>query len=625
MKRIWIFCMLIGFFSMNFIACSRSESIEQTCTSPDGHIRVSVNHHPENGAITFLVLFKSDTVIGNSPLGLKLSAGNLNFLDHLSFTGYQERLIDEAYDMPSGKRRERRNHCTEAVYGFENDSGVPMSVIFHLYNDGIAYRYHIGNEVHSSVLEELSGYRIKGISNVWMRPFSPNDEQEYKKYDPADSLLQQALSFPVLLESVQGHWFLFSESDVSAYPLSSGAFHKDLMRYVFPRDSERENSVPPGFKSPWRVAIMGDQISTIVESCVIDHLAPATVMEDFSWIKAGVASFPWWGENSANGHPEILKKYIDLSSLMNWDYMEFDVALIGSPIKAVEDWKTTPWIKDIVEYGNQKGVKCYGWDEFSNLNTAEKRADIFSRYKELGIVGCKVDFVKSYSQGVRESVEEIILDAAKYKLLLSFHSAQSPRGFARTYPHVMTFEGVKGSEFYLEVTGGRGFLPAHNCILPFTRNVLGSMDYTPVAFTTDTRTSTMAHELALSVVFESGWQGLCDVPEAYLESPARPFLTGLPAAWDETLLLDGYPGEFCCIARRHGADWYVAGISSTVEKTVSVDLSPILEKDQKLVLYTDLPGREDALQVEEREVSGTEALVMELKENGGFAFKFSKK
>jgi len=233
------------------------------------------------------------------------------------------------------------------------------------------------------------------------------------------------------------------------------------------------------------------------------------------------------------------------------------------------------------------------------------------------MAGIKVDFVSSYTQQTRRTVEELIRDAAEHRLMVSFHGAQSPRGFARQYPHVVTFEAVHGAEFYLTINGAKGVTPQHNCTLPFTRNVLGSMDYTPVAFSSKIRQTTMAHELALSIIFESGWQGMCDVPEAYLNSLAKPFLSQLQNTWDETKFLDGYPGEYCCMARRKGNDWFIAGINSGGARTVSLNL-PVSGTSSTQV-YTDLDNGLNSLGSSEYSISGEKPFEITMHENGGFA------
>lgn len=607
-KRILLF----AFSILSVLPCTAGRAIK----SPDGKITVELGLN-ETGTCFYSVCLKQDSVIQKSPLGIRLENEMFDFTEGLELLGTNEKRIDEKYNMLTGKQLERHDFCNESVYSLKNKSGQFIDIIFRVYNDAVAFSYRIKNERTTSVRKEISAFHFKTIENTWSIPYSPFDENVFTKKAYGAEPEKTSLSFPVLIETKSKKWALISEADVSDYPLSSGQFNGNQLNYVFSTNEIAENTIAPGFKSPWRVMIVGNNLASIVESCVIDHLAPPTKMKDFSWIEPGVTSFPWWGNNKANSYPDTLKKYIDLSAAMKWRFMEFDIALIGSSANAVGNWESATWIKDVVDYGLQKGVLCYGWDDISNLNTPEKRAKIFSKYNELGIRGIKVDYVNSYTQKSRKLVEEVIQDAAGYKLMVSFHGAQSPRGFARTYPNVITFEAVKGSEYYLASNGGKGIPPAHNCILPFTRNVLGSMDYTPVAFSSKVRTTTMAHELALSVVFESGWQGICDVPEAYLNSLAKPFLSQIHSTWDETRFLAGFPGEYCCMARRKGDTWFIAGINAGDARTVILNLPKTTSK--KVKVYTDLNDDLNRLCIAEYNLSGNHFEIT-MKRNGGFAF-----
>jgi len=331
--------------------------------------------------------------------------------------------------------------------------------------------------------------------------------------------------------------------------------------------------------------------------------------------------FPWWGNNFANGDTVALKEYIDLASEMNWSFVEFDVSLIGSPSYAIDKWKTTPWVKRIVEYAASKGVSVYGWDERRNLNTPEKRADIFGRYRDLGIKGIKIDFINSTNQEAMAFREACLSDALKHHLLVSFHGDYPPRGERRTYPNLMTQEGIKGSEYY--IFNWQPPTPEHNCTVAFTRNVIGSMDYTPVAFSTPNRTTSYAHELALSVVVESGWLVMCDKPEFYLNSPAKDFLSKLVSPWDETKFLDGYPGQYFCIARRHNSDWFIAGINAGDERTVEIE-TDFLKKDQTVKLYCDGNDDFNNCEVKDVAVSTTKPLTVTMAKKGGFAIYISE-
>lgn len=584
--------------------------------SPDGNINVTFKSD-EKGHPKFSVSMKQESVITDSTLGLTLTKDSYNFVEGLQLKGSFQDSICEPYIMKSGKRLSRYNHCNQVLLQFENASGVGLSIVFRAYNDGIAYRYELDSLGKQSVVEEASEFRFGTIANIWSIPFNSGDEHFFSRASTA-TVENKPLSFPVLVETTSGTWGLVSESNVSSFPLSCGMLSGQAVEFVFATDTIAKNSVGPRFESPWRVVILGENLAPIVQSCLIDHLAPASKEQELPWVEAGIASFPWWGDNLANSYPERLKRYIDLSVDMNWRYIEFDVPLIGSPSRAINEWKTTPWIKEVVDYGLERGVLCYGWDELRNLNTPERRDKIFTRYKELGLRGIKVDFVNSYTQETRTLVEELIQDAMRFELMVSFHGAQSPRGFARTYPHVMTFEAVRGSEYYLEINGSHVIPPEHNCILPFTRNVLGSMDYTPVAFSSPIRETTRGHELALSIVFESGWQGMCDMPESYLNSEARTLLELLPAAWDETIFLDGYPGAYCCLARRKGDRWFVAGINAGPARNVSLNL-PFVASGPVQV-YTDSAREKNKLEVRQVGVESGQALEITMESNGGFAF-----
>jgi alpha-glucosidase len=207
----------------------------------------------------------------------------------------------------------------------------------------------------------------------------------------------------------------------------------------------------------------------------------------------------------------------------------------------------------------------------------------------------------------------------KHKLLVSFHGDYPPRGERRTYPNIATQEGVKGAEYYLFAPDNEIPTPEHNCTLPFTRNVVGPMDYTPVAFSHPRRTTTYAHELALSVVVESGWLTMCDKPEYYLNSPAIGFLKKLVSVWDESVFLDGYPGEYFCIARRNGHDWYVAGINAGKERKISLKLDFLKVEVSGVTLFADGDNARETCTLSEITCSPHRPLDITIAPNGGFA------
>jgi alpha-glucosidase len=212
-------------------------------------------------------------------------------------------------------------------------------------------------------------------------------------------------------------------------------------------------------------------------------------------------------------------------------------------------------------------------------------------------------------------------DAADKKLMVSFHGETMPRGQRRTYPNVMTLEAVLGAEYYT-FKGNHSPSPEHNCTIPFTRNVVGPMDYTPVTFTIRPdvpRTTTYAHELALSVIVESGWLVMADRPEAYLNSPAKEFLKKIESAWDETRFIDGFPGDYICLARRKGDKWFIAGINSDEPRELDIKLGFINTGKYEIEIFEDKPEEElTSILIRKEIVSKDSTLHFALPANGGF-------
>ena len=238
-------------------------------------------------------------------------------------------------------------------------------------------------------------------------------------------------------------------------------------------------------------------------------------------------------------------------------------------------------IEDAIAYAKEKGVKPMIWYNSSvgwvdgaptpkyRLNKPEDREKEFAWCEKLGVAGVKIDFFSGDNQMNMDYCLDLLESAARHHLLVNFHGATIPRGWQRTWPNLMSTEGVYGAEWYNNVPTFTAKAAAHNATLPFTRNVIGPMDYTPCAFSDSQHPhiTTHAHELALTVLFESGLQHLADKPESYLAQPheVQDFFSHLPAVWDETRFISGYPGESVVLARRSGDTWYIAGINGTDE------------------------------------------------------------
>ena len=602
------------------ISLSGCSSGDVKLSSPNGAVTAQIVQ--VEGQITIKIDLNGSEAARWEIGGMAFSDEAYDFTGELELAGITYDAIDETYTLPVGKVSVYQNKANEMTAHYANSYGKIMHLKVRVYDDGVAFRYSFDNGETMQVKEEHTTLNIPETSFVWAMEYRSDSEGYYLKRAPLE-MTKPLYLLPALVETPQGQWLLVHEADVlgcsaaAALSAHKGAGQFDLTT-TYP---EAENTVTasPAWATPWRMTIASDTPASIVESVMTENLNPPSVIGDESWIKPGVAVFPWWGDNHANGDKELLKKYIDMAQAMNWSVLEFDVSLIGSPDHAKEIWLTTPWISEVTGYARERGVLVYGWDERRNLNTPEKRAFIYDHYKALGVEGIKIDFVNSYTQKACDFRKDCLSDAANHRLLVSFHGEYTPRGERRTYPNLMTQEGIKGSEYYLFAPDNEIPTPQHNATIPFTRNVIGPMDYTPTAYSTPRRITTYAHETALPFVYESGWTVMCDRPESFLHSPARPVLQELEAAWDEIKFLAGYPGEYTVIARRKGQKWTIGAINAGADRIVTIPLDFLNGKYKSLLLCQDdkTDPRNQCI-IRTVSIENEPTLTLEMAENGGF-------
>lgn len=380
--------------------------------------------------------------------------------------------------------------------------------------------------------------------------------------------------------------------------------------------------------TPWRVVMLG-QLSDIVESTLVTDLSPASRIGDPSWIHPGSASWIYWAHNHGSKDYKLVKQYIDMAAKLHLPYVlidwEWDVMANGGNIT------------DALAYAQKKGVKVLLWYNSSTtwtsedaagplfkLNKPEDREREFAKLHAMGVAGVKIDFFDGDTQATMEYCIELLECAARHKLLVNFHGATLPRGWQRTYPNLVSVEGVYGAEWYNNAPVLTDRAASHNATLPFTRNVVGPMDYTPCTFSDSQHPhiTTHGHELALTVLFESTVQHLADRPESYLVQPSevQKFFSELPTTWDETHLLSGYPGQYVVMARRKGLQWFIAGINGT-DEALEVPLHGellTLVRNNKGVMYTDSDETD-----KQWTIKAIDSLVesIKLQPRGGFVIK----
>ena len=592
-----------------------SHSLEINATvSPNGKLKVAVlsMENKSYSDVEFSIEYMDKCVLSHSKLGLetdsRIYAGNLR-LKSIS----EARLVVDDYKMITGKRRHCVNEANEQVYYFENDKQQEMEVIFRVYNDGIAFKYGLTTDTPEEyITNELTTYYIPQGTKRWMQRYDPGYEGFFPLSTDGfleDGSVPDRWGYPALIELQDSLFVLLTEANIRRGNCGSLLYNGvDNCNYQV-RLAEEKLPFYESWTSPWRLMIVGS-LSDIVESTLVTDVSDPSKIEDTNWIKPGCVAWNYWAYNHGSRDYEIVKKYIDLAAEMKWPY-----DLIDWEWEMMENGGT---VLDAVEYALKKKVTPLLWYNSSTnwigegapgplyrLNTKENREKEFKWLREIGVAGIKIDFFSGDGISTMNYYLDLLEDAMKYRLILNFHGATIPRGWQRTYPHMMSVEGVYGAEWYNNNSVLTNKAAAHNATLPFTRNVVGPMDYTPGTFSDSQHPhiTSYGHEIALPILFESASQHMPDRPSIYYSfpTPIQNYLSQLPTVWDDTKLLAGYPGVEAVIARRKGDTWYIGGINGTdEERTLRFSLNSLSDLGTEAMIIRD--GMDDRNLITEENV-----------------------
>ena len=497
------------------------------------------------------------------------------------------------YRMLAGKRLHPRNAANEYVCEYVDRNGMPVLLVFRLYNDGVAFRYELSGLKDERLKGEQTVYTIPEGTRRWMQPW----RDSYEDFFPLATAggKDQRIGFHALLEPKDDLYVLLSEANIERRQSAASLYNDGRPEDYRVCPDRNEVSLNGDWHTPWRVAIIGS-LADIVQSTLVTDVSEPCRLTDTGWIQPGVVSWVYWAYNHGSNDYNIIKMYVDFAATLHLPYV-----LIDAEWDEMKDGKT---VVDAVDYAKSKGVKPMIWYNSSvgwldgapgpkfRLNKAEDREREFAWCEAIGVAGVKIDFFSGDNQMNMDYCLDLLESAARHHLLVNFHGAPIPRGWQRTYPNLLSTEGVYGAEWYNNKPTLTTRAAAHNATLPFTRNVIGPMDYTPCAFSDSQHPhiTTHAHELALTVLFESGLQHLADRPQSILAQPrdVQQFFSQLPAAWDDTRLVAGKPGEYAVVARRHGDTWYVAGINgSDAARTIPLHTDFIKMSKKSIQSFTD--------------------------------------
>ena len=641
MKFFIVMAMLLG----SSVASAENKQI----TSPDGKLVVTVADM--DGRPSYSVSYDNVLFLKPSPLGIIANIGD--FSSGMSLEkNVSTNKIDETYELASIKQSKVRYVANEAVFSFTQQGKTIYDVIFRISNNDVAFKYKMypqGETLSCVVKQEVTGFAFPDGTTTFLCPqskpmggfarTSPSYETSYTADDVAGKNgWGEGYTFPCLFRNGDNGWILVSETGVNGeYCASRLLGHKEGVYTIgFPQEGEANGNgtVSPGIalpgETPWRTITVGKTLAPIVETTVpfdvVKPLYPAKGEHTY-----GRGSWSWIiGMDGSTNYKEQLR-YIDFSAAMGYQSVLVD-ALWDKQIGRDK-------IEELAKYGKDKGVALYLWYNSNGywndapqtprgiMDNAIARRKEMKWMQSIGIRGIKVDFFGGDKQMTMQLYEDILSDANEYGLLVIFHGCTLPRGWERMYPNFASSEAVLASE-NLHFSQGSCDHEAFNATLhPFIRNTVGSMDFGGSAlnkyYNADNaprgsrRVTSDVYALATAVLFQSPVQHFALAPNNLTDAPAWAidFMKEVPTTWDEVRFVDGYPGKYVILARRHGDKWYIAGVNAQKETLkLKVNL-PMFSNGEKVRLFSD----DKALQggVKQIEIGKKQELQLSIPCNGG--------
>ena len=600
-------------------ACSVAAQ-DVTVSGPDQRLQVAFDCQTDGG-LAYSVVYDGKTMLANSPLGLETNMGS--FVKGLKLERHEIHSIDTVYEQSRIKASHIHYQANELTCHLTNAEGRQMAVTFRVSNNDVALRYSLPRQHGTGsvrVMSEATGFHFPEQTTTFLCPQSdamigwkrtkPSYEEEYKVDAPMSDRSQygHGYTFPCLFRVGDEGWVLVSETGVDSRYCASHLSDAEngLYRIAFPMPEENNGNgtVEPAFalpgSTPWRTITVGESLKPIVETTVSwDVVEPRyTTKQDY---RMGRSTWSWilWQDDSSNFDDQV--KYVDLAAALGYEYV------------LVDSWWDNNMgyqkMEKLVEYARSKGIGIFLWysssgywndieqSPINKMDNAIIRKQEMSWMQKLGVKGIKVDFFGGDKQETMRLYEDILSDADDHGLMVIFHGCTLPRGWERMYPNYVGSEAVLASEnllFNQHFCDNEAF---NACLHPFIRNTVGCMEFGGTFLNKrlnrgndggTTRRTTDVFQLATAVLFQNPIQNFALAPNNLTDAPQLciDFMKQVPTTWDEVRFIDGYPGKYVVLARRHGDTWYVAGINATQEPLkLKVDL-PMLS-DKTVSCYKD--------------------------------------
>ncbi|HTF95589.1 MAG TPA: glycoside hydrolase family 97 protein [Cellvibrio sp.] len=650
-----------------------------TLQSPDKRIQVAVTNDARG--LTYNVSLDGNKVIADSALGLMINDLPLGNAE-LSVLGESKAKGKESFELLGRTKQviEQYNSIT-LKFSAQDERKLQMNLVVRAYDKGIAIRYVLPSQSglnQFTIQNELTrfgfanNYQCFGLN---LGKFANSHEGEFDAIKASSIREHNLYDNPLVCKTGVGQTtFALAESDVRNYPGSwfmgrgDGGLGVDIK--LTPRFDSRADGLEKaavratmnadGVQSPWRVIMLGDNPGDLAESSLIAALGEPTVIKDTRWIKPGKVAWDWWNDNqvvieNSNVKPgmntETYKAYIDFAATLGLEYILIDAgwhegaawtntpgANVLEPIAAMD-------MPEILRYAKSKNVGVWIWLQWKQLDWQMEEA--LRTYEQWGIKGIKVDFMDRSDQEMVDYYHKLLTMTAKYHIMVDLHGAYPPNGLVRTYPHYLTQEGVMGAEYN---KWSERVTATHNVTLPYTRMILGPIDYTPGGFrhaapeafpqlrrnTLPYVKTTRGQALAMYVVYDSPLQMLADSPITYSKTTGKwpqpenewqdglEFIKSVPVTWDETHILQGDIGEYIVSARRKGNDWYLGAMTNESARTISIPLEFLGKGSYHAKIWQD--GKTIS-ELDKREAThtATQSISLQLAASGGAVVVLTKK
>jgi alpha-glucosidase len=658
-----MFCLRVCcFFSLALLPYVVFGQSSAELRSPSGRLQIlfetiaGQNKQPLlRGQLVYSVKVRGKSLIERSSLALELQGAHPLGSD-VKIDGQIPSKIDETYTLVTGKASRVQNRCNTLQLDLTEETGLRRKLVIEAraYDEAVAFRYIVPQQGAMSdfrLTKEATEFRITKDATTYalvLPHFRTSYESEYVKLNASAFANASGLSTrlvigcPLLMNVPGVAWMAIAQADLRDYaamylvnPATEWGGHRFESRLAPGDDPDVVVTGSLPHHSAWRVLLIGDDPGRLVESNVITSLNPESAIKDTSWIHAGLTAWDWWsGSIGPDGKSafttDTMKYYVDFAAKSGFPYMLVDAGWAAPNDITKMNGKVD--IPALVQYAAVKNVRIWIWMHYRNVDAQMDEA--FPLFAKWGVAGLKIDFVERDDQRGINFYYRAAEKAAENHLMVDFHGATNPFGMDRTYPNVLGFEAVLGME---QSRAGMRDNPDHRVTLPYTRMLMGRMDYTPGGFDNVTREEfvphaphttvmgTRAQQLAMYAIYEAPFQMVSDTPKNYEDQPAFEFIKHAPVTWDETHVLNGIPGEWITMARRKDDEWFLGSMTNWGARQLDVPLTFLGNEKYTAEIYADAPDADKypkGVSVQKKTVERGTSLHVTMAPGGGYAVRF---